>query len=287
MSCLVAAYMGIFEYYINTAMSKIAGKNILITGGASGIGLIMGRLVLEKGAANLIIWDINEAALQQTKAAFAAISPNVHTYIVNVADVGQIKVAAQQVLQNVGPVDILINNAGIVVGKMFNENSHDDITATMAVNASALMHITLEFLPKMIEQRQGHICNIASAAGLLANPKMAVYCASKWAVTGWSESLRIEMDAANTGVQVTTVAPYYISTGMFAGVSSRIPLLKPEPAATKIIRAIEGNKLSLRMPWIVNLVPLWKAILPARWFDVVIGRGFGIYKTMSTFKGRG
>lgn len=210
-----------------------------------------------------------------------------HTYIVNVADVGQIKVAAQQVLQNVGPVDILINNAGIVVGKMFNENSHDDITATMAVNASALMHITLEFLPKMIEQRQGHICNIASAAGLLANPKMAVYCASKWAVTGWSESLRIEMDAANTGVQVTTVAPYYISTGMFAGVSSRIPLLKPEPAATKIIRAIEGNKLSLRMPWIVNLVPLWKAILPARWFDVVIGRGFGIYKTMSTFKGRG
>lgn len=267
-------------------MSKISGKNILITGGASGIGRIMGRMVLEKGAANLIIWDINATALQQAKDEFAAISPNVHTYVVNVADVEQIKVAAQQVLKDVGPLHVLINNAGIVVGKNFNENTHQDITATMAINASALMHITLEFLPQMIQQNEGHICNIASAAGLLANPKMAVYCASKWAVTGWSESLRIEMDAAKTGVQVTTVAPYYISTGMFAGVSSRIPLLKPEPTAATVIRAIERNKLSLRMPWIVNIVPFWKAILPARWFDVIIGKGFGIYKTMSTFKGR-
>jgi all-trans-retinol dehydrogenase (NAD+) len=268
------------------AMSKIAGKNVLITGGASGIGRIMGRMVLEKGAANLIVWDINENALQQTKAEFAAISPNVHTYTINLADTEQIKTTAQKVLADVGPVHILINNAGIIVGKLFHEHTHNDITATMMINASALMHATLEFLPQMLKQNDGHICNIASAAGLLANPKMAVYCASKWAVTGWSESLRIEMDQAGANVHVTTVAPYYITTGMFAGVSSRIPLLEPESTARRIIKAIEGNKLTLRMPWIVNIVPFWKAILPARWFDVIVGRGFGIYKTMSTFKGR-
>lgn len=267
-------------------MSKIAGKNVLITGGASGIGRIMGRMALEKGAANLIVWDINENALQQTKAEFAAISPNVHTYTINLADTEQIKATAQKVLADVGPVHILINNAGIIVGKMFHEHTHNDITATMMINASALMHTTLEFLPQMLKQNDGHICNIASAAGLIANPKMAVYCASKWAVTGWSESLRIEMDEAGVNVHVTTVAPYYITTGMFAGVSSRIPLLEPESTARRIIRAIEGNKLTLRMPWIVNIVPFWKAILPARWFDVIIGSGFGIYKTMSTFKGR-
>lgn len=267
-------------------MSTIAGKNILITGGASGIGRIMGRLALEKGAANLIIWDINADALQQTKRAFAPISANVHTYTVNVADVEQIKAAAQAVLSNVGPVHILINNAGIIVGKYFHEHTHDDITRTMLINSNALMHVALEFLPGMIAMKEGHICNIASAAGLLANPKMAVYVGSKWAVTGWSESLRIEMDEAKTGVNVTTVAPYYITTGMFAGVSSLLPLLEPERTAARIIKAIERNKLNLRMPWLVNMVPFWKAILPPRWFDVLVGKGFGIYNTMSTFKGR-
>lgn len=267
-------------------MSKIAGKNILITGGASGIGRIMGRLVLEKGAANLIIWDINADALAQTKAEYANIGGTVHTYTVNVADVAQIQAQAQAVLTEVGPVHILINNAGIIVGKQFHEHTHDDITRTMLINSNALMHVTLEFLPKMMELKAGHICNIASAAGLIPNPKMAVYVGSKWAVTGWSESLRVEMDQAKTGVNITTVAPYYITTGMFDGVSSLLPLLKPEPTAARIIRAIERNTLSLRMPWIVNWVPFCKAILPPRWFDVVIGKGFGIYNTMSTFKGR-
>ena len=267
-------------------MSNFNSKNVLITGGASGIGKLMGRMVLENGAANLVIWDINDAALEETKLEFATLKGNVHTYKVNVANVEEIKNSADLTLKKLGSIDILINNAGIVVGKLFTEHSHDDIANTMNVNTLALMHITREFFPGMLARKQGHVCNIASAAALLANPKMAVYVASKWAVYGWSESLRIEMEQGKTGVHVTTVCPYYISTGMFSGVKSRIPLLKPDVAAKRIIKAISSNKVVIKLPWIVNLLPFAKAIMPLRMFDFVIGKGFGIYNTMSSFVGR-
>lgn len=267
-------------------MSRIQGKNVLITGGASGIGKLMGRIVLEKGAANLIIWDINEAGLAETKAEFAAISTNVYTQKVNVNRLEEIIAAAEEARQKVGFVEIVINNAGIIVGKLFQEHSHDDIINTMGINSSALMHITREFLPGMLSRKHGHICNIASAAGLLSNPKMSVYVGSKWAVLGWSDSLRIELEQAKTGVHVTTICPYYISTGMFSGVKSFIPLLKPEPVAQRIIKAIEHNHILVKLPWIVNMLPFAKGILPTRAFDFVIGKGFGIYNTMSSFIGR-
>ena len=258
-------------------MSSFSSKNVLITGGASGIGKLMGRMVLENGAANLVIWDINDAALEETKLEFATLKGNVHTYKVDVASVDDIKTNAVLTLKKLG---------GIVVGKLFNEHTHGDIAKTMNINTLALMHITREFLPGMLARKQGHVCNIASAAALLANPKMAVYVASKWAVYGWSESLRIEMEQGKTGVHVTTVCPYYISTGMFSGVKSRIPLLKPDVAAKRIIKAINSNKLVIKLPWIVNLLPFAKATMPLRVFDFIIGKGFGIYNTMSSFVGR-
>ena len=128
-------------------MSSFNSKNVLITGGASGIGKLMGRMVLENGAANLVIWDINDAALEETKLEFAGLNGNVHTYKVNVANVEEIKTSADLTLKKLGSIDILINNAGIVVGKLFTEHSHDDIANTMNVNTLALMHITREFCP--------------------------------------------------------------------------------------------------------------------------------------------
>ena len=87
-------------------------------------------------------------------------------------------------------------------------------------------------------------------------------------------------------MKVTTVTPYYISTGMFDGVKSRIiPIVKPETAANKIVKAIRKNRIFIRMPWLVYFLPLIKGILPVRWFDFIIGKGFGVYKTMDEFKG--
>jgi short-subunit dehydrogenase len=268
-------------------MTTITNATVLITGGASGIGLLLGKQLLARGAKQFIIWDINQAAISTVVAELTANRHAVHGYTVDVTNVAQIQQTLATMTASGITVDILVNNAGIVVGKPFHEHSHADIDNEMAVNTTALMHITREVLPGMMARNRGHIVNISSAASLLANPRMSVYCASKWAVTGWSESLRIELAQINSAVQVTTVMPYYIDTGMFAGVRSPIiPILKPDYVVAHIANAIHGNRVLLRLPWIVNLLPLLRGILPSSWFDVIVGEWFGIYHTMDQFTGR-
>lgn len=267
-------------------MTKFKDKTVLITGGASGIGKLMAQKILSLGAAKMIIWDINGENLENTTHELKAPGFEIFPYQVDVADLEQVKQTAQKVKDEVGVVDVLINNAGVVVGKFFHEHSHQDIDFTMNINISALMHITLEFIHDMMDKEEGHIVNIASAAGMVANPKMSVYCASKWSVIGWSDSLRLEMERIHKKIKVTTVTPYYISTGMFDGVKSQlIPIIKPETAVRKIIRGVIKNKIFVRMPGIIYWLPLIKGILPARWFDFIVGKGFGVYQSMDEFKG--
>ncbi len=273
-------------------MSKFAAKNVLITGGASGIGRIMGRMALERGAATLIIWDVNRTNLDLVLAEFATIGA-VRGYIVDIADTQAVEECYNRVKSEVGCVDILINNAGIVTSnRTFDRLSIDEILRTMTINATAQMVVARQVLPDMIARNEGHICNIASAAGLIANPRMSVYAASKWAVVGWSDSLRIELHEAGSAVRVTTVTPYFINTGMFDGVRSRIlPVLDPEYASRTIIRAIERNtdfKCIIRMvvPLSMHFVRLMQGLLPTRLFDYLFGRVFGIFHTMDNFTGR-
>jgi hypothetical protein len=268
-------------------MSKIKNATVLITGGASGIGRLMGECCLEKGAKRLLIWDMDAEKLIATTADLKSKGYEVISDLIDITDTEAVIKSAKHILNAYGPVDILINNAGIVVGKFFEEHSHTEIDKTMQINTQAMMHITREFLPAMISAQKGHIVNIASAAGLAANPQMAVYVASKWAVIGWSETLRLELESKSKGLHVTTVTPFYISTGMFEGVRSPIvPIVKPASAARQIIRAIEKNKIFCRMPWIVYAMPFFKGILPQRWFDALIGKLFGIYSSMDHFKGK-
>ncbi len=269
-------------------MSTFTNKIVLITGGASGIGRLMAKFAIERQAQSLVLWDINQHMLDETVKEFSTSSTHVFRYRVDVSDVKQIQSTAEHVLKDVGSIDILINNAGIVVGKYFHEHSHEEIEKTMAINSNAFMHIAREFLPSMIERNSGHIVNIASAAGMVGNPKMSVYAASKWAAIGWSDSLRIEMEKLEKNIHVTCVTPYYINTGMFAGVKSSIfiPITKPEVAAKKIIRGIEENKLYVRMPFLVYTLQLVKGILPTRWFDIFVGEFLKVYKTMDEFIGR-
>ena len=161
-----------------------------------------------------------------------------------------------------------------------------EIQRVMNINANAPMYVAHEFLHEMINQNSGHICNIASSAGIISNPKMAVYAASKWAVIGWSDSLRLEMKQLKTNVKITTIMPYYINTGMFDGVKSRIPILDPEKVAQTIIRAIEKDVKMCTIPrrlYFFNR--LGQALLPISWFDYIAGNILGIYKTMDTFVG--
>lgn len=261
------------------------GKTIVITGGASGIGKLMGQLVLQKGAKQLVIWDINEQLMSETIADLKK-EGNVTGFKCNLSDLENIKEAFQKTIIQFPEVDILINNAGIVVGRYFDEHSLEDIRLSMDINANAPMYLIHLFLPILKGRPQAHICNIASSAGLISNPKMAVYVASKWSLLGFSDSIYIEFKRQKYPIGVTTVTPYYINTGMFDGVKSLIPIIKPEKAAKKIIRGIEKNKRFVSMPWTIRMIRFLQAALPASWFDKIAGDWMGIYHTMDAFKGR-
>jgi short-subunit dehydrogenase len=268
-------------------MTDIRGRTVLVTGGASGIGRLSGRLLLERGAERLVIWDVQEAAMRQVVGELAAAGYRAEGFVVDMADPARIRDAVREMHDRGIVIDILVNNAGIIVGKPFAEHTADDIARTMEINTVAPMQLARALLPAMIARGSGHVVNIASAAGMVANPLMSAYCASKWAMIGWSDSLRLEMERDRTGVQVTTVVPYYISTGMFAGVRSRfLPILKPEDVTRAIVDAIARNAIVLRLPAILNLLPLLRGILPTRWFDRVVGEWMGVYGSMSGFRGR-
>ena len=267
-------------------MTKFKNKVVLITGGASGIGKLMGEAALKKGAEKLIIWDINKKALEEI-IKNSSDKNKIDTYVVDVTNTAQINSAASEIIGKGLTPDILINNAGVIVGKYFNEHSLDDINFTIDINVKGPMYVTAAFINEMIRKNASHIVNIASAAGMLSNPKMSVYAASKWAVIGWSESVRLEQEKMKTAVKVTTVTPSYIDTGMFSGVkmNALIPILKPEKVTKKIIRGIEKNKIFVRMPVMVKLLPFLKGVTPVRLFDAVMGM-LGIYDSMNDFKGK-
>lgn len=266
---------------------KFNGTNVLITGGASGIGKIMGRMALEKGASSLIIWDINKASIEAAREELGRYG-KVKGYIVDVSNNDIVTLAYEKVCADCGQVDILINCAGIVTSnKTFDQMTVDEITRTMNINTIAPMFVAHAMLPDMIRRNRGHICTIASAGGMLSNPKMSVYAASKWGAIGWSDSVRIELQEMKSNVHVTTVAPYYINTGMFDGVKSRIiPILKPEYAARKVIKAIERNTNFKGIPFGFHFIRFWQAILPTKVFDFFFGQVFGIYHAMDNFTGR-
>ena len=266
---------------------KFENANVLITGGASGIGKIMGRMALEKGASCLIIWDINPQSITAAVSELSKIG-KVKGYIVDVSRNELVVEGYNKVVSECGEVDILINSAGIVTSnKTFDKQTADEIVRTININTIAPMFVTRAMLPGMIRRNRGHVCNIASAGGMLSNPKMSVYAASKWGAIGWSDSVRIELQDMKSDVHFTTVAPYYINTGMFDGVKSRIiPILKPEYVAKRVIRAIERNKSFRGIPFGFHFIRFWQFILPTRVFDWFFGEVMGIYHAMDNFTGR-
>ena len=241
----------------------------------------------KKQASQIIILDINEVGSLSVVEEIKQLGTNAIFFQVDLSSLESIKKVFLEINDVVEKVDILINNAGIVIGKLFQDHSEEEIIKTININLNTAMFLTKMILPGMLQKGKGHIVNIASSAGMAAFPKLSVYASSKWGMIGWSESLRLELESNSSNIKVTSVTPYLIDTGMFNGVQSTIiPLLKPERVAKDIIKSIEKNKIFSRMPWLVYAIPFFKGILPQRIFDYVVGKLFGVYKSMDTFKGR-
>ncbi len=269
-------------------MSDVSGRNILITGGASGIGRLVALKMAQLGG-NVVVWDIDPVGLDVLVAELMSIDKKpVHGYLCDVSDRQCVYDTAARVRREVGSVDILVNSAGVVSGKSFLDLSESQIERTLSVNTMALFWTAKAFLPAMIATGTGHVVTIASAAGMIGVAGLADYCASKWAAVGFDESLRVELKRRAPGVKTTVVCPYFVDTGMFQGVKTRFPMLLPiltsEYVAERIVRAVRRNKPRLVMPWLVHLVPLIR-IFPPTVLDT-LGGWLGINVAMESFQGR-
>ena len=123
-------------------MSNIRGAQVLITGGASGIGKLMAEECLRRGARRVIIWDLNPEPLAETVRSWVSEGHQVIVKAIDITCTQDVCEAATAITERLGPVDILINNAGIITGKLFEDHTHSDIDRTMQVNTQAMMHIT-------------------------------------------------------------------------------------------------------------------------------------------------
>lgn len=262
-------------------------QTVLITGAGSGIGRLLALGAVRRGA-RVVIWDRDEAAGAAVREEIRADGGEAWSWAVDVSDRVAVATTGDETIRTVGPVDVVINNAGIVTGRRFLELEEEAVERTMAVNVLALYWVTRAFLPGMIDRQHGTVVTVASAAGLVGVAQQTDYSASKFAAVGFAESLRVELAKDHTGVNSLVVCPYYVDTGMFAGVRTKfprlLPILDPTDVAERILTSIEKGRVQLIMPRFVRTVPITRA-LPATLFDRTMDF-FGVNESMDHFVGR-
>jgi short-subunit dehydrogenase len=269
-------------------VKTLQDKRVLVTGGASGIGKAIARRFAADGAA-LELTDVNEKLLGETAEELLRGGARVRTHVVDVTDNAQIETLRGDVHASGGPIDVLVNNAGLVFGGPFLDLPLDKHFTTYRVNVLGVVAMTHAFLPDLIAGRDGHVVNIASASAFVGLPFGATYASSKWAVLGFSESLALELDLqGHRHVHVTAICPSYVATGLFDG--ARPPagtkLLTPEVVAEQTLGAVLRNQPSVRMPWLVQATPALKGLLPFRLF-YRMAAALGVNTSMMQWRGRG
>jgi len=237
-----------------------------------GIGKLMAEKLRAQNAI-VVIWDINKTALFEMKQR------GFHTYLLDVSNRAAVLECKKKVMQDLGAVDILINNAGIVVGESLLNLTEEDIRKTMEVNVLAHFWTCQAFLPDMISRNFGHIVTISSLCGFDGVRGLTDYCASKFANRGFAESLRREL--VGTNVKSTIVHPYAINTGMFNGCQTSrgvwkffASALDPDYAAQEILNGIAIGQVRLVLPLRTFWVPLLGELLPWCFRDHLAKKSF-------------
>jgi all-trans-retinol dehydrogenase (NAD+) len=268
-------------------MKDITGNLVVVTGGTSGMGRLIALDLAGRGA-RVVVWDRNAVALAKMEETGKSRGLFIKAMNCDVSDREAVYRAAGQLEAEAGPVDILINNAGVVSGSLLLDTPDEKIIDTFNVNTIAMFWTTKAFLPGMLKRNSGHLVTIASAAGIIGITGLVDYSASKFAAFGYHEALTMELRKNRSAINTTLVCPYYVDTGMFAGVRTRFPLflpiMKSEDAVRRIVRAILNNKRVLIMPPLVHSVFLLR-LFPPFVLDGV-ANFFGINHTMDHFTGR-
>lgn len=253
----------------SSGKDALKGKIVIITGGARGIGLATAKALAAKGA-KLSIGDI-DAAL----AAQAAKSLRGYGGRLDVRDRKSFAAFLSATEKALGPVDVLINNAGIMPAGSFLDETDAISDTQIDINLRGVILGCKLALPGMVERGQGHIINVASMAGVLPVPGLAVYCATKFAVLGLTQSLREEY--RDSGVQFSSILPAKVTTELASGteVAGRgVPTSSPEEVAAAVIDAIRNRLAEVTVPRYLAAAPAVLGLAP-QWLQRGFRRGFG------------
>jgi all-trans-retinol dehydrogenase (NAD+) len=268
-------------------MTDLRGRITVVTGGAAGIGRLLAMELAARGAIP-VLWDLDGERLTAVGDEVRnLIGTKAWHYVCDVRDGEAVAATAGRVRAEVGDPDIVVNNAGVVSGGLLLDIPDEDIRRTFEVNTLALYWVTKAFLPAMVAQNRGHVVTVASAAGLVGVARQTDYSASKHAAVGFDESLRVELRQVAPAIVTTVVCPYYVDTGMFEGVRTRmpflLPILRPRDVAWRIADAIQRDRRLVILPPAVRLLPVLR-VLPPRAFDWVMDL-LGVNVSMEHFVG--
>ena len=191
----------------------LQGGVAVITGAASGIGAALAVNLAKRGMA-LALVDLNAAGLEATATQARAAGVKVSTHVLDVSDCAGAAALPAAVLEQHGRVTVLVNNAGVALGGLFEQVSEEDFDWLMSINFGATVRLTRAFLPVLAREPAAQLANVSSIFGIIAPPGQSAYAASKFAVRGFSESLRHELEMSNSPVGVTLVHPGGVRTSI-------------------------------------------------------------------------
>ena len=263
------------------------GAGAIVTGAGSGIGRLIAEKLSQRGA-KVAVWDIDGPAAVETVKEIRDIGGEAEAFKVDCADFKSVLRAAGPTMSFLRHLNILVNNAGVVAGKRFADLKEREIERVFSVNSLSLFWTNKAFLGELEKSRRAVTVTVASAAGLIGSARLTAYSASKFAAVGFTSSLRNELKKEGSHVRTLLVCPFYISTGMFEGVRTKIPellpILRPEKVADEIVKAIRLGRQRLILPPFAALAG-FVANCPPPLADR-LENVFGINSCMDDFTGR-
>ena len=261
-------------------MKNFKNKVAAITGAGSGIGQQLAVLLAKQGC-HLSLSDVNAQGLAQTVELLEKSNVRVTTQKLDVADRDAMKLWAADTVQNHGSVNMIFNNAGVALGSTVEGASYEELEWIVNINFWGVVYGTKEFLPLIKKSGEGHIINISSLFGLTAQPTQSAYNATKFAVRGFTESLRQELDIENCGVSALCVHPGGIRTNIAnaakmngslralgmnpeksAKTFNKLLRCPPEEAARQILDAVQKDKRRLLIGNDAKTLDLIQRVLP-------------------------
>jgi NAD(P)-dependent dehydrogenase (short-subunit alcohol dehydrogenase family) len=239
---------------------SLSGKVAVVTGGGRGIGKAL-ALALTREGVRVAIGDVDRESAEAAAAELGGDAVGLH---LDVTDLPGFTAFLDEVERRLGPIDVLVNNAGIMPVTPLEHEPPESISRQLEINLRAVIHGTQEAVRRMRPRGTGHIVNVASMAGRSGFPNLSTYCATKFGVVGLSESVHLEL--RGSGVDVSCVMPGVVDTELSTGLQSArgVKSITPEEVAQEIVGALKVPRFDVFVPRSAGRVAQFAAMLPRR-----------------------